>query len=155
MAEHAHMHRSLAGTMGGPLLQFFNTEMGSKATERLKRIALFLNQDTSNVNLPFHCEDPVLHLLQGKLQDVATDLLVAFVKPSVISEAKNLFKIEHDRQSKQKDRKELVIGEATREYLKKCMLAGLSKKSESAFFEGMSVWPIVFLKCVLFLKRLQ
>ena len=96
----------------------------------------------------------MLHLLQGKLHDVATDLLVAFVKPSVIAEAKNLYKIERGRRSKQKDREELAIGEATRDYLTKCKLAGLSKSSETAFFEGiMSVCPIVFLKYVLFLKR--
>ena len=122
MAEHANMHKSLAGAV----LQFFNTEMvsqGSKATERLKRIALVLNQDTSklyahflsyslptftNANLLFQREDPVLHLLQGKLHDVATDLLVAFVKPSVLAEAKNL-----QNRAWSSVREELAIGEAT------------------------------------------
>ncbi|GFN84469.1 serine/threonine-protein kinase tbk1-like [Plakobranchus ocellatus] len=48
---------------------------------------------------------------------MATDLLLQFVKQKAISEASNLYILEFQRRSRQKDRADLMIGEAARSYL--------------------------------------
>ena len=116
------------------LQAFFAAEVGEKkdSNDRAVRAHTFLQSSSSKLyalflsyTLPIFTEantflqkeDTVLHLMQNKLHDVITDLLVRFVKPSAISKAENLYLIEHSHRSKQKDREDLMIGERTRAFL--------------------------------------
>ncbi|RUS81175.1 hypothetical protein EGW08_011040 [Elysia chlorotica] len=74
-------------------------------------------------------------MLQGRLHTVATDLLMAFMKPSAITDAEDIYSIQHSRRSKQKDREELSIGDATRTYLEAGKGNGLSNTAITEFFE--------------------
>ncbi|GFS19858.1 retrovirus-related Pol polyprotein from type-1 retrotransposable element R2 [Elysia marginata] len=137
------------------LVEFFTAEKleaGEKATDRLKRIlayfedksskayALFLQYSLplfTEANLLLQKEEPVMHLLQERLHDVATDLLVAFVKPTSIVSSKDLYAIEHDKRKNQKDREELSIGEKTRAYLESSKGHGLSNTAITNFYEDV------------------
>lgn len=93
--------------------EFFDTKIS-------KAYALFMSfilPKFTNANLLLQREDPVIHLLQRRLHEVATDLLIGFVKPRVVSDCSDIYKIEHHRRSKQKEREELALGEATRAFL--------------------------------------
>ena len=128
MVELAELHQPPVRTVGSIICLFFFAEAnthGAKATDRLKLIVGYFQDKTSklyahflsyslpiftNANLLVQKEELVLHLLQARLHDVATDLLVAFVKPSVTAHASNLYQIEHHHLSKQKERAEPAIG---------------------------------------------
>ena len=110
-----------------PLTAFFTSEKSSTgtATARLNRICGFFDDPASqlytlflryvlpkfiNANLLLQKEEPVIHLMRRRLHEVATDLLVAFVKPSAITKCENIYTLEHQRRSKQKDREDLQQG---------------------------------------------
>ena len=105
-----------------------------------KLYALFLSYTLpifTEANTFLQKEDPVLHLMQNKLCDVITDLLVRFVKPLAISKAENLYLIEHSRRSKQEDREDLMIGERTRAFLEAGKADGsLGNTAQTHFYEG-------------------
>lgn len=104
-----------------------------KGNDRLQRINTFLEERTSKLYCLFlsfalpkftnahllQNEEPLIHLLQRRPHDVATDLLTTFIKPIIMSERSNLYQLEHHRRSKRRDRKDLVIGQKTREQLSK------------------------------------
>ncbi|KAK3791726.1 hypothetical protein RRG08_033830 [Elysia crispata] len=104
-----------------------------------KLYALFLSYTLpifTEANTFLQKEDPVLHLMQNKLRDVITDLLVRFVKPLAISKAENLYLIQHSRRSKQKDREDLMIGERTRAFLEAGKAEGnLGNTAQTHFYE--------------------
>ena len=146
------------------LSEFFEREKeeaGAKINPRLERIldyfrnraskayALFLSHSLplfTEANLLLQKEEPVIHLLQPRLHDVATDLLVAFVKPSVITSCADLYTIEHGKRRNQKDREELSIGEDTRKYLEEAKSNGLSNTAITEFFEGKQFFFIFYWK---------
>ena len=137
-----------------PLTAFFTSEKSSTgtATARLNRICGFFDDPASqlytlflryvlpkfiNANLLLQKEEPVIHLMRCRLHEVATDLLVAFVKPSAITKCENIYTLEHQRRSKQKDREDLQIGEDARSYLEKMRGNGLSNTAITHFYEDV------------------
>ena len=137
-----------------PLTAFFTSEKSSTgtATARLNRICGFFDDPASqlytlflryvlpkfiNANLLLQKEEPVIHLMRRRLHEVATDLLVAFVKPSAITKCENIYTLEHQRRSKQKDREDLQIGEDARSYLEKMRGNGLSNTAITHFYEDV------------------
>ena len=144
-----------------PLTAFFTSEKSSTgtATARLNRICGFFDDPASqlytlflryvlpkfiNANLLLQKEEPVIHLMRRRLHEVATDLLVAFVKPSAITKCENIYTLEHQRRSKQKDREDLQIGEDARSYLEKseAMVSAIQPSPTSMRMCGHSIHPL-------------
>ena len=122
-----------------------------KTNDRLLRICSFFEDPSSklyalflqyalpkflNANLMLQREDPVIHLMQRRMHEVATDLMVAFIKPDVLHKAKNIYKVEHHRRSVQKDREDLMIGEQTKVYLESAK-DKLNKSVITTFFQDV------------------
>ncbi|GFN92215.1 connexin 27.5 [Plakobranchus ocellatus] len=98
----------------------FGCDNASVMVGRLNGVATHIKEANPTIHIQ-GCPCHLLHLaakkVRDRLQDVATDLLLRFVKLKAISEASNLYNLEFHRRSRQKDRADLMIGEAARFYL--------------------------------------
>ena len=108
-----------------------------------KLYVLFLNEVlplfTKNT-LFFQSGPPQIHKLHDRLHELFTDLFVRYVKIEVISKTENIFTLDHKERKNQLDRKEVQIGDATREHLNTLKESSLiSSSQESTFFTSKHV----------------
>ena len=118
----------------------------SSAKDRLGRITSFFSDSKSklycyfleenlplftNANLTFQKGSPQIHKTQRILDDLMTEIIVRFVKPEVVTEAKDLLKIDFDAHKNQKARGEIIVGDKTEKLWKQLKADDLlDKKNE-------------------------
>ena len=77
----------------------------------------YANAMFDETNLLLQRDEPCIHLLNRKLNALLRDIMLRFLKPSVISSSDNLTNIRYELKENQKDNKDIIIGTSTREYI--------------------------------------
>ena len=78
-------------------------------------------------------DEPCIHLLHGILAVQFTDLAVRFVMPEIITNCKDIYKVDFSDNVNQKENKDIYIDIDTRLYLKQ----NESKCDEAQFFRDV------------------
>ena len=86
------------------------------------------------MNLLLQKDEPMIHVVHDRCVGFLTDLLVRFVKPDVITAAKNLQDLDFHDRSIQKSRENLTIGRQAKVYLKECKEQGLMSSADRTRF---------------------
>ena len=110
----------------GGLLLFFSDS-------KSKLYCYFLEENLpsfTNANLTFQKGSPQIHKPQRILDDLMTEIIVRFVKPEVVTEAKDLLKIDFDTHKNRKARGEIIVGDKTEKLCKQLKADGLLDKKK-------------------------
>ncbi|KAK3713298.1 hypothetical protein RRG08_043878 [Elysia crispata] len=90
--------------------------IGPSTDSKSKLYCYFLEENLpsfTNANLTFQKGSPQIHKPQRILDDLMTEIIVRFVKPEVVTEAKDLLKIDFDTHKNRKARGEIIVGDKT------------------------------------------
>ena len=81
----------------------------------------------NSVNMLLQREEPCIHVLKDELMRVLTELYIRFLTPASIAECEDLLCIDYKNRKCQKDRHDLVIGAATKQYIATHKLSHVQK----------------------------
>lgn len=116
-----------------------------------KAVLLFLKATQpifDKFNLQLQKEEPQIHLMKTACEDLITDLLVRFVKPSAIKD--DVFLTNYAERKNQKERDDLVVGSECRVYLAEMKsLEKMSSSQRTDFFDGVRKYYTTALEYIL------
>ena len=106
-------------------------EISAKFTENNRMYCIFLQNTIpifNQLNLELQEEAPKIHLVHEKLHKFLGDVLVRFVKPSVIADASSLDKCDYKQPCNQKTNEDLILGQAVKDILSSEQLSSTEKE---------------------------